>query len=197
MEHMGNGNPINHFLVIYRDDHGKPRYAKARSCNRREVAASWTYDSIKGRAKQKTAIGLYPKNPANTSTWGALDFDAHSGNDELAKDRSIKAFSLLLTYPNRYLLLSASGRGYHVFVFAREPRPVPEWALLLKNTCESIGVAIQDGVCETFPNEHAESQEVGRGIRVPGAVNPTTDEPEIILAEVSSPHLPRPKNAVS
>ena len=81
------------------------------------------------------------------------------------------------------MLLSASGRGYHVFVFAREPRPVAEWVRLLKDTCELVGAPIQDGVCEIFPNERTEKQEVGRAIRVPGSFNPSTSEVELILAD--------------
>jgi hypothetical protein len=134
-------------------------------------------------------MGLYPKNQDNQSTWGALDFDAHSGNDELAKNRSIRAFSLLLEYRDRYLLLSASGRGYHVFIFAREPRPVAEWTNLLKDTCESVGAPIQDGVCEIFPNERTEKQEVGRAIRVPGSFNPSIGHVELIIADTIRPLL--------
>ena len=122
-------------------------------------------------------MGLYPKNQDNQSTWGALDFDAHSGDDELAMSHSIRAFSLLLEYRDRYLLLSASGRGYHLFIFAREPRPVAEWVGLLQDTCEAIGAPIQDGVCEIFPNERTEKQVVGRGIRVPGSLNPLPAKP--------------------
>ncbi|HEU5313240.1 MAG TPA: hypothetical protein VFU08_05390 [Candidatus Udaeobacter sp.] len=96
-------------------------------------------------------MGLYPKNKANESTWGALDFDAHEhGQDELAKNRAICAFTLMLEYRDRYLILSASGRGYHVFILANEPRPVAEWTHLLNDTCESIDAPIQDGVCEIF-----------------------------------------------
>jgi hypothetical protein len=189
IEHMGNGNPVSHFLTIWRDDDGSARYAKARPHKQREAQASWTYDTIIGKSKGQTSMGLYPKNQDNQSTWGALDFDAHSGNDELARSQSIRAFSLLLEYRDRYLLLSASGRGYHIFVFAREPRPVAEWTHLLKNTCELIGAPIQDGVCEIFPNERTEKQEVGRAIRVPGSLNPSTGKPELILADTIRPLL--------
>ena len=134
-------------------------------------------------------MGLYPKNQANQSTWGALDFDAHSGDDELAKSRSIRAFSLLLEYRDRYLLLSASGRGYHLFIFAREPRPVAEWVGLLQGTCEAIGTPIQDGVTEIFPSERTENQDVGRGIRVPGSLNPSTGKAELIIADTIRPLL--------
>jgi DNA-binding MarR family transcriptional regulator len=132
-------------------------------------------------------MGLYPKNPKNESTWGALDFDAHDGNDEVAKDRSIRAFSLLLEYRDRYLLLSASGRGYHVFIFAREPRPVAEWVNLLTDTAEIVGAPIEDGVCELYPNQRTERQTTGHGIRVPGAINPVTNKPELILADTIKP----------
>jgi len=191
VKHMGNGNTVSHFLTIWRDDNGSPRFAKAKPHKRADAQASWTYDTITGKSKRETSMGVYPKNQNNQSTWGALDFDAHSGDDDVAKNRSIRAFSLLLEYRDRYLLLSASGRGYHVFVFAREPRPVSEWVHLFKDTCEVIGAPIQDGVCEIFPNERTAQQEIGRAIRVPGSFNPSTGEVELIVAETIRPLLDR------
>jgi hypothetical protein len=189
VEHMGNGNPVSHFLTIWRDEDGSPRFARAKPYKRADTHAGWAWDTVTGKSDRKTSMGLYPKNKDNQSTWGALDFDAHSGNDELAKTRSIRAFSLLLEYRDRYLLLSASGRGYHVFVFAREPRPVAEWTHLLKDTCESVGTPVQDGICEIFPNERTEKQEVGRAIRVPGSFNPSTGEVELVIADTIRPLL--------
>jgi hypothetical protein len=186
-EHMGNGNPLSHFLVIWRDDDGNARYAKAKPHKRADVQARWTWDTIVGRAKRKTSMGLYPKNQANQSTWAALDFDAHSGGDDVAREWAIKALSLLREYQDRYVLLSASGRGYHVFIFSLEPRPIAEWANVLKDTCEGIDAPILDGVCELFPNERAERQEVGRAIRVPGSFNPSTGNVELILAQTIRP----------
>jgi hypothetical protein len=197
--HMANGNPISHFLVAWTDDDGKPQYSKAKPHRRCGVHAGWTYDTITGKAKGKTSMGLYPKNKANESTWGALDFDAHEhGQDELAKNRAIRAFTLMLEYRDRYLILSASGRGYHVFILANEPRPVAEWSHLLKDTCESIDTPIQDGVCEMFPNDKTAKQEVGRAIRVPGSLNPSTCEIGLILADTIGPlldHLERQEKA--
>ena len=198
--HMANDNPISHFLVACTDDDGKPQYSKAHPHRRTDVHAGWTYDTITGKAKRKTSMGLYPKNKANESTWGALDFDAHErGQDELAKNRAIRAFTLMLEYRDRYLILSASGRGYHVFILANEPRPVAEWTHLLKDTCESIDIPIQDGVCEMFPNDRTANQEVGRAIRVPGSLNPSTGEIELILADTIRPlldHLERQERAL-
>jgi len=198
--HMANDNPISHFLVAYTDDDGKPQYSKADPHRRAGVHAAWTYDTITGKAKRKTSMGLYPKNKANESTWGALDFDAHEhGQDELAKNRAIRAFTLMLEYRDRYLILSASGRGYHVFILANEPRPVAEWTHLLKDTCESIDTPIQDGVCEMFPNDRTANQELGRAIRVPGSMNPSTGEIGLILADTIRPlldHLERQERAL-
>jgi hypothetical protein len=187
VDHMRNGNPPSHFLTVWRDDGGNDKYAKAKRHKRADVQASWTWDTIIGQAKQKTSMGLYPKNQANQSTWAALDFDAHSGDDELARGRALKAFSFLQQYQDRFLLLTASGRGYHVFIFASEVRPLSEWANLLKETCATIEVPIQDGICETFPNERTAMQQVGRAIRVPGSFNPSTGEVELILAETIRP----------
>jgi hypothetical protein len=187
---MANDNPISHFLVAYTDYDGKPHYSKADPHRRADVHAAWTYDTITGKAKRKTSMGLYPKNKANESTWGALDFDAHEhGQDELAKNRAIRAFTLMLEYRDRYLILSASGRGYHVFILANEPRPVAEWTHLLKDACESIDAPVQDGVCETFPNDRTANQEVGRAIRVPGSLNPSTGEIGRIMADTIRPLL--------
>jgi hypothetical protein len=110
VQHMGNGNPLSHFLTVWRDDEGIARFARAQAHKRADTHASWAWDTITGKSKRKTSMGLYPKNNDNESTWGALDFDAHSGDNELAKSRSIRAFSLLLEYRDRYLLLSARGR---------------------------------------------------------------------------------------
>lgn len=199
VKHMINGNPVSHFLTVWRGDDGVANYAKAKPHRQAETHAGWTYDAITGRASRKTSMGVYPKNKANESTWGALDFDAHEhGQEELAKNRAIRAFTLMLEYRDRYLILSASGRGYHVFILANEPRPVGEWAKLLKDTADIVGAPIQDGVCEMFPNEKTAKQEVGRAIRVPGSLNPSTGEVELILADTIRPlldHLAREETA--
>jgi hypothetical protein len=87
------------------------------------------------------------------------------------------------------VILSASGRGYHVFVFARDLKPVREWTALLKDVAGSIPVPIQDGQCELFPAEGSEKQRTGRAIRIPGSYNPNTDSSELIIAETIRPLL--------
>jgi hypothetical protein len=123
VRHMMNGNPVSHFLVVWMDEDGHPHYAKAKPHRNAEIHAGWTYDTVSGQASRKTSMGLYVKNNGNESTWGALDFDAHdAGQHEIARGRAVRAFTLLLKYRDRYLILSASGRGYHVFILAHEPR---------------------------------------------------------------------------
>jgi hypothetical protein len=194
VNHMMNGNPVSHFLAVWRDQNGVARFAKAKPFRNAETHASWTYDTITGKAQRKASMGLYPKTKENESTWAALDFDAHDHTQrDLAEGRAIRAFTLLLEYRDRYLILSASGRGYHVFILAHEPRPVMEWVRMLKDTADSIGAPIQDGICEIFPSENTAEQEVGRAIRVPGSLNPATGEVEKIMAETIQPLLDRLK----
>jgi hypothetical protein len=184
VKHMMNGSPVSHFLTVWRDQDGKARFAKAKPYRDAETHARWTYDTITGSAKRKTSMGLYAKNKDNESTWAALDFDAHDQTHrDVAEGRAVRAFTLLLQYRDRYLILSASGRGYHVFILAYEPRPVTEWVRVLKDTADSVGAPIQDGVCEIFPSERTAEQEVGRAIRVPGSLNPATGEVEKIMAD--------------
>lgn len=97
----------------------------------------------------------------------------------------------MLQHPQLYLVLCASGNGYHLFIFTRELYQVSEWIVLLKQVCEWIGAPIADGICETFPNERAESQRVGKGIRAPGTLNPKTGTVSLIEAETIRPLLER------
>jgi hypothetical protein len=190
--HMLNGNPRGHFLTVWRDENGVARFARARDYKDAETHAGWTYDTVTRKAKLSTSMGLYPKNKENQSTWGALDFDAHDeGQRDLAQQRAVGAFQRLLLYQDRYIILCDSGRGYHVFIFAHELRPVGEWVSVLKDAADVVGAPIQDGVCEMFPGEKSAEQQMGRPIRVPGSLNPTTGDAEKIMACTIEPLLER------
>ena len=163
-EHMLNENPPNHFLAAWRDKaNGGARFAKAGIRCRADKRASWAYATIVGRAKSPTSIGFYPTNAESQSRWGAIDFDAHNGEHDQARKRSLEAFSLLLQHPQLHLILCASGNGYHLFIYTHELHPVGRWIVLLRQVCEWIGVPIADGTCEIFPNERAESSALVRG----------------------------------
>lgn len=71
--HMLSGNPISHFLTVWRDeDEGTGRFAKARPGKRADAQASWAYDTIAGKSKRKTSIGFYPKNQDDKVTITAV-----------------------------------------------------------------------------------------------------------------------------
>jgi hypothetical protein len=187
---MLNQNPPDHFLTAWIDrEAGQARFAKAPMRSRADKRASWAWATIIGKAKAKTAIGFYPPNPEKKSRWAAIDFDAHNGEREQARKRSLDAFSLLLQQPRLHLILCASGNGYHVFIYSRELYPVGQWIVLLKQVCESIGVSIVEGTCEIFPNERAESQPTGKGIRAPGTWNPKSNTFSLVEAETMRPLL--------
>ena len=188
-EHMLNENPLSHFLNVWRDPSGQARFTKASIRRRADKYANWAWATIIEKAKARTSIGFYPSNPEKKSRWAAIDFDAHNGEHEQARKHSLEAFSLLQEHPQLYLILCASGNGYHLFIFSRELHPVGKWIVLLKQVCERVEVPIADGICEIFPNERAESQPTGKGIRAPGTWNPKNNTFSLVEAETVRPLL--------
>jgi hypothetical protein len=186
---MLNENPPNHFLRAWIDKAGKPQFAKALTRHNAEWYAGWAWDTTIGKAKVQTSIGFYPSNEKKESRWAAIDFDAHNGEFDQARKWSLEAFQLLLRQPQLYLILCASGKGYHLFIYTRELHPIGRWIPLLKQVCEWIGAPIADGSCEIFPNERAESQPCGRAIRAPGVWNPKNNTFSLIEAETVGPLL--------
>jgi hypothetical protein len=189
-EHMLNGNSLDHFLAAWVDSAtGQPRFAKA-GHRRADKRAGWVWDSITEKAKLNTSMGFYPSNRRGMTRWGAIDFDAHQGEHERARNWSLAAFQLLLKHPQLYLVLcSSGGGGFHLFIYTLDYHRVREWIILLKEVCAWIGASIADGVCEIFPNERAEMQIVGKGIRAPGTWNPKTGTWSLIEAENVQPLL--------
>jgi hypothetical protein len=189
-EHMLNENPPNHFLAVWIDKCGKPQWAKAPPRSRADKRSRWAWHTITGKAKVQTSIGFYPTNDRKESRWGAIDFDAHNGEYDRARKWSVDAFRFLQRQPQQpYLILSASGQGYHLHVITREFYPVGKWIVLLKTVCDWIGAPITDGSCEIFPSERAEVRQFGKAIRVPGTLNPKTGQPSLIEIETVGPLL--------
>jgi hypothetical protein len=190
-EAMLNDNDLTHFMMAFQEaETGKPAFKKAKTA-RADVRASWAWDAITGKAKKATAVGFYPSNRDGQTRWSAMDFDAHDNDVARARRLSLDAFKLLLTHPLLYLVLCTSGNnGFHLFAFTRDFYPVAIWIELLKDVCRWIGTEIKEGICEIFPNEKAESQRIGKGIRAPGTVNPKTGRFSEIEAETLSPLLP-------
>lgn len=189
-EHMLNENPLEHFLAAWVDSNsGQARFAK-NGRGRADKRCDWVWESITGKAKSKTSFGFYPSNEQQMSHWAAIDFDAHNGEHERARKWSLAAFELLLRNPGLFLVLcSSGGGGFHLFIYTREYYPVGDWIVLLKQVCAFIGAPIEDGVCEILPNERAESQRCGKGIRAPGTLNPKSGTNSLIEIETLRPLL--------
>lgn len=189
-EHMLNENPPDHFLAVWIDKSGKPQWAKAHHRSRADTRSGWAWDTITEKAKVQTSIGFYPTNDKKQSRWGAIDFDAHNGEYDRARNWSVEAFRFLQQQPQQpYLILSASGQGYHLHIITREFYPVGKWIVLLKTVCDWIGAPITAGACEIFPNERTEPQRFGRAIRAPGTLNPKTGKPSLIEIQTVGPLL--------
>lgn len=184
---MLNGNAPNDFLLVFRDDTGAPRFAKARRVDARQRTA-WAWNSIARKAKEKVGIGFYPRDKNGRTCWGALDFDAHSAKDRTrARDLAMKAFELLVRHPALWLILGTSGDsgGWHLFVFAEQFHPCADWERLLREVAHKIGAPIQKGVLEIFPSD----ARGGLGIRAPGTWNPKDDSFGVIAFDNATRRL--------
>jgi hypothetical protein len=172
--HMLNGNPLTEFLLVYRDEKKRPKFAKSKKA-RADRRASWAWDTILGRAKSKVGIGFYPWNADGKTRWGAMDFDAHDGNALRARGLAMAAFDLLHRQPGFYVVLCTSGSdGWHLFAFRREYYSIGDWTLLFKKVAAHIGAEVRPGICEVFPNDTSTGCRPC-GIRASGTWNPKTD----------------------
>src|SRR6266566_584099 len=146
-EHMLNGNPPTDFLLIYRDKDNRARFSKSKR-SRADRRASWSWDTITGRAKAKVGIGFYPSNSEGRTRWGAMDFDAHNGEALRAREHALAAFEILYRHPELYVVLSTSGSdGWHLFLFTEDFYPIADWTAFLKQVAASIGAELNSGVC--------------------------------------------------
>jgi hypothetical protein len=193
--HMMNENPANFFLQAYRDNDGRPKFAKAFRIDA-EKRIAWAWDTITGKAKSPASIGFYPTNEQKQSRWAAMDFDIHDDDQMRARDLAHKAFALLIREPNFFVALTTSAgdpvhSGWHLFIFTAEFFPCEDWTRLLKQVADQIEAPVQPGICEIFPDD---CKGIGRGIRAPGTWNPKNGECGLVLHETFSkmqPALPK------
>ena len=158
----------------FRDADGCKKYVRSK---RLPVgrAISWSWQSISGSPKSRLAFVPYSTNERQESRWGGLDFDAHSGENERARELAFAAFRVLLNAPGLAVILETSGSGgWHVWAVSPDFYPTAEWIRLLKSVAGKIGVPVVSGVCEIFPPDSLPSR-FGKGMRAPGCWNPGTD----------------------
>ena len=174
---MLNGNGDHYFMQAYYDE----RKAKAVFPKSKTVRASkrleWAFDTICGKAKNKTGIGFYPDNDDDETCWGALDFDAHNTDERTGRAYGFagKAFDLLCREaPFLWVIAGTSGQsgGWHVFLFSPYFHPTGEWTRFLREVADRIGAQLQSGICEVFPDDNRGQK---KGIRAPGTWNPKDD----------------------
>jgi hypothetical protein len=160
--------------------HGLKDYKRSKKVPVRR-AISWAWESIRGKAKTPMAFVPYSMNNRKQSRWGALDFDAHNGEHERARTFALAAFRELMT-TKLFVVLETSGAGWHVWAVSPDFHPVGWWVKILKAVAHRIGAPIRDGVCEIFPPDTLpENCEFGRGMRVPGSWNPSTETANCIF----------------
>ena len=112
-----------------------------------------------------------------------MDFDAHDGDFMRARDLALKAFAVLYQQSQLFVCLTTSAgdaerSGFHLSVFSREFYPCEDWTRLFKQVAAQIGVPIQDGVCEIFPND---TRGLCKPLRAPASWNPKTGDCGLIL----------------
>ena len=114
-DHLHNGNGTTHFVMGFRDKDGCKKYVRSKNL-RVDRAISWALQSITTPPKlRKLAFVPYSTNDQQQSRWGGMDFDAHNGESDRARELGFAAFRVLLNAPGLAVILETSGSGgWHV-----------------------------------------------------------------------------------
>ena len=180
-KHLHNDNPQFHYVMGFNKE-GEVRYVRAKS-KPVSRSISWAWTSITGTARSKLAFIPYSTNEHQLSRWGGLDFDAHDGNADRARELALAAFRVLLNAPDLCVVLETSGSGgWHVWAISPDFHATADWIRLLKGVVRTTGASVASGVVEIFPPDSMPSR-FGRGMRAPGCWNPRTDRCSEIVWE--------------
>ncbi len=135
----------------FQDDKGCKKYVRSKNVHV-ERAISWAWGSITGFSKRRIAFVPYSTNDQQESRWGGLDFDAHNGESDRARELALAAFRVLLNAPDLAVILETSGSGgWHVWGVSLEFHPTAEWVRLLKQVVALIGTTVAAGLCGDVP----------------------------------------------
>lgn len=180
--HLHNDNPEHHFVMGFRDVDECKKYVRSKKLGV-ERAITWSWSSLAGSPKSRLAFVPYSTNQRQQSRWGGLDFDAHHGEADRARELAWAAFRVLFNMPDLAVILETSGSGgWHVWAISPEFHDVGDWVRLLTQVAAVIGAPITAGVCEIFPHA-ATGLRFGKGMRAPGSWNPGTDQCNQIVWE--------------
>jgi hypothetical protein len=167
----------------FRNEEGLKRYVRSKRLNA-DRAISWAWASVAGTSKSKLAFVPYSTNDRQQSRWGGMDFDAHQGEADRARQLAFAAFRVLLnTSPDLCVIVETSGSGgWHVWAISAEFHDTREWVRFFKQVASRIGAPIVGGLCEIFPPDSLPAR-FGKGMRAPGCWNPATDTLSEIIWE--------------
>jgi len=191
--HLHNNNGACVYIMGWfgpdRKNGGRPGaiYAKAKNCPVSR-AIFWAWSSLCGKGLKKLAFVPYAQNPGRQSRWGGVDFDAHDpAETEKARKNAFAFFQSVLNLEGLHVILEASGRGWHVWLIAKDFRPCCEWSALLLSKLAECNIPVGD--CEIFPAESTAANRFGKGMRAPGCWNPKTFTSNQIVWENITPLL--------
>ena len=184
--HLHNGNDAHGFVMGFRKD-GAKKYTRSKNLPV-DRAISWAWSTIEGKSKpgRELAFVPYSTDSERKSRWAGMDFDAHHGDAERARKFAFAAFQHLLESELFVILETSGSGGWHVWIVAKEFRPVERWIKFLKQIAAAIGAPVQAGICEIFPPDTT-SNGFGKGMRAPGCWNPSTETFSEILYENVEP----------
>ena len=166
----------------FREADGCKRYIRSKKTTVKK-ALSWAWASIARSPQKRLAFVPYAQNQRGHSRWGGLDFDAHHGEADRARELAWAAFRCLLSMRDLAVILETSGSGgWHVWAISPEFHDVGDWVRLFTQVAAAIGTIITAGVCEIFPHA-ATGLRYGKGMRAPGSWNPSTDQCNQIVWE--------------
>jgi hypothetical protein len=172
--HLHNSNEPFHFVMGFRDADGCKKYVRSKRLSV-DRAISWAWSSLAGSPKSRLSFSPYSANERQQSRWGGLDFDAHGGESDRARELALAAFRVLLNAPDLAVILETSGSGgWHVWAISPDFHNTCDWIRLLKGVAATIGTVVADGVCEIFPPDSLPSR-FSKGMRAPGCWNPGTE----------------------
>jgi hypothetical protein len=175
-QHLHNGNGRFDYVMGFRDKGtGEKQYKRSRKVPV-ERALSWALATVQGGKTPEKSLAFVPysTNAGQMSRWGGFDFDAHGGELERARRFAFDAFRHLLNCESATILETSGSGGWHVWGISPEFKPVAHWIRLLKGIARDIGAPIESGICEIFPPDTI-SRGYGKGMRAPGAWNPSTN----------------------
>jgi hypothetical protein len=194
--HFHNSNPPDRWVMGFFAPNfkngGRPEAQYKRAKTPHSKGIPWAWQSLCGKGKMRIAYTPYSKNEKGFSRWAGVDFDAHSSNPQDSQNAFKRAFNFFLSIlaePDIYVVVEASGRGWHVFLISKTFHPVSFWVSFIKSKLKEIGLEdeIEQGTIEIFPPDSEEENEFGRALRAPGSWHPTRNDVSRIIWENVTP----------